>query len=732
MIGCVGEFSGSPAAGRIFSAMLKFSICSTGSLVACTLAAVTTVVVAAPVEPVVLHTPQAASAAPVPPMGVVDPDIIIPKPGKPGEDARLAWWARGRFGMFIHFGLYSTLAGEWEGATSHAEWIRTTAQIPRGKYERLLSGFNPVKFDAGAIAKAARQAGMSYICITTKHHDGFCLFDSQWTEWDVMSTPYGKDLLKQLAQACREEGIKLCFYYSIMDWHHPDYLPRREWEQWPAADADFERYVIYMKAQLEELLTGYGDIGVLWFDGQWEHNWNNVRGVDLYQFVRGIQPNIIINSRVGKGGGAYGLEEEAIGDYATPEQMVPAAPLRDKLWETCMTMNGNWGYNKADKAWKPTRELIQRLAEIVGKGGNFLLNVGPKGDGSIPAQSTERLAEIGEWMKTYGSSIIGAEAGPFEATPWGASTMKSLPDGVTSLFLHVFEWPQSGTLTVPGLLNHITSATVLGTGEVAKISYDKDGLVTLTLVGGPGNPMCGVIELRLAGKPDIATAPTIAAANDLFIGSTSVILSTTQQEARVHYTIDGSPPTATSPSDSSTTIRDSAVIRARPFRAGRQVGPESTRTLKLATPRPSIKASLLPFDLRATFYEGAFKSVAEFDTAKQVSTQTVLEIDLAARRGSSNFGVLYEGYVMIPTTGIYRFELTSDDGSILDVSGERVVDNDGAHTEASKAGDIALEEGPHPFQLRFFENSGGFVLKVKVGEVGQPLSPLRPHITAER
>jgi alpha-L-fucosidase len=218
--------------------------------------------------------------------GVPAPDPSRPAPHSPSapareSDPRLEWWSNARFGMFIHFGLYSTLEGRWGDADGHAEWIRTTAKIPRPEYEKLLSRFNPVKFDAKAIAKAAKDAGMGYVCITSKHHEGFALFDSKVTDWDVMSTPCGKDLLKDLAAACNGEGLRMCWYYSIMDWHHPDYLPRRDWEQWTADGANFDRYVAFMKDQLRELLTGYGPIGVLWFDGQWEHHWNDERGRDL-------------------------------------------------------------------------------------------------------------------------------------------------------------------------------------------------------------------------------------------------------------------------------------------------------------------------------------------------------------------------------------------------------------------------------------------------------------------
>ena len=221
---------------------------------------------------------------------------------KEDKDARMEWWREARFGMFIHWGLYSVPAGEWKGETNHGEWIRTTAEIPIDEYDKFREQFNPVNFDAQEWVRMARDAGMKYIVITSKHHDGFCLFDSKQTDFDVMSTPFKRDILKELSEACQTDGIKMCWYHSIMDWHHPDYLPRRGWEtNRPAEGADLNRYIKYMKSQLEELTSHYGKIGVLWFDGEWEETWTHEYGVDLYNYVRNLQPDIIINNRVDNG-----------------------------------------------------------------------------------------------------------------------------------------------------------------------------------------------------------------------------------------------------------------------------------------------------------------------------------------------------------------------------------------------------------------------------------------------
>ncbi len=417
------------------------------------------------------------------------------------DDDRMAWWRDARFGMFIHWGLYAVPAGEWEGTTNHAEWIRTTAQIPLETYEGFIEQFNPVEFDADEWVKMAKDAGMKYIVITSKHHDGFCLFDSEYTDFDIMSTPFKRDIMKELSEACREEDIEICWYHSIMDWHHPDYLPRRDWEDRPTEGADFDRYVSYMKNQLAELVGDYGRIGVLWFDGEWEDTWTHERGIDLYNYVRGLQDDIIINNRVDKGRqGMQGLtkEGEYKGDFGTPEQEIPDTGLAGVDWETCMTMNNHWGSNKYDDNWKSAEDLVQKLVDIASKGGNFLLNVGPKVDGTFPEESIERLRAIGDWMDVYGESIYGTSASPFADLEWGRCT-KIQTGKDTRLYLHVFDWPEDSRLVVPDPGNKIKDAYIMD--GMVKTGYERqDDKIIIDLPEKAPDEYCSVIILDIKGR----------------------------------------------------------------------------------------------------------------------------------------------------------------------------------------------------------------------------------------
>jgi alpha-L-fucosidase len=432
--------------------------------------------------------------------------------------ARLKWWSDARFGMFIHWGVYSVPAGEWNGYTNFAEWFLEETHMPVSQYEKFADQFNPVKFDADAWVRAAKNAGAKYIVITSKHHDGFGMFPSKLTDWCISRTPFKRDPLKELAAACQAQGIHFCLYYSIMDWHSPDWGQRRPWNDLAAKDGppNMDRYDAYMKGQLKELLTHYGPIGLLWFDGQWESCWTKARGDDLYRYVRSLQPDIIVNNRVSKpdntAGGGF-ARSEGMGDYGTPEQTIPPAGFGPGVyWESCMTMNDHWGYNKDDHNWKSAQTLVRNLIDCASKGGNYLLNVGPTSEGVIPAASLERLKEIGDWMRVNREAIYDTEAGPFtRPLPWGRCTAKVEGD-VTKLYLHVFDWPANGRLFVPQLKNPVQKAYLLA--DKSEHNLATENLKHGVLVNVPANaatPCSTTVVLEIAGPPDIEAGPKIEA-----------------------------------------------------------------------------------------------------------------------------------------------------------------------------------------------------------------------------
>lgn len=359
-------------------------------------------------------------------------------------DRRTAWYRQARFGMFIHWGLYALPA--------RGEWVRSVEQMPEEEYLPFFERFDPQHFEPRAWAKAAKRAGMRYAVLTAKHHDGFCLFDSRYTDFKSTNTPFGRDIVAEFLEAFRAEDIHVGLYFSLLDWHHPDYPhfgdrnhPMRNDPHCQNDGREFSRYLDFMHAQIREICTNYGKLDILWFDFSYDELRGEAwRATQLMDMVRSLQPQVIIDNRLevsGEGFGslAAGCPTPYHGDFVTPEKMIPPQPLKDAtgaplLWEACVTMNDNWGYCAEDHYFKPASLLIKKLVEVVSKDGNMILNVGPNADGEIPAQSLQILDEIGAWMQKNAESIHGCGASALPKPEYGRITQKG-----DTLYFHVYE-----------------------------------------------------------------------------------------------------------------------------------------------------------------------------------------------------------------------------------------------------------------------------------------------------
>ena len=387
------------------------------------------------------------------------------KPTKENLEAR-EWFQNAKFGLFVHWGVYCIPA--------KGEWVMFRDEIPINEYEKLAPQFNPMKFDADEWCRMVKDAGMHYITITSKHHDGFAMFDSEVSNYDIVDrTPYGRDILKMLADACESHGLKLFFYHSQLDWHHPDYFPRGRTGNYDSGrpdNGDWMNYLEYMDGQLKELCTNYGRIGGIWFDGMWDKpdsDWHLGR---TYKLIHDLQPQAMIGSNHHrapfKGEDLQMFEKGLPGDDPwSKDGVVSSLSL-----ETCETINNSWGYNENDKRFKSVRELIHYLAKAAGNNANFLLNVGPKPDGTIQDEFKERLAEMGKWLRVNGESIYGTRGGPIPPQSWGVATHK---DDV--IYLHVLS-VSDNVIAVPDLSKTISSMTLF---DGTKVEYEdtKFGLI---------------------------------------------------------------------------------------------------------------------------------------------------------------------------------------------------------------------------------------------------------------
>ena len=452
----------------------------------------------------------------------VSPTLARAEETKEQHDARMSWWREARFGMFVHWGLYSGLAGTWEGkpvgTKGGMEWIQQRVKADTDTYAKAaIPLFKPRPGFARAWARLAKEAGCRYLVFTTKHHEGFALHDSKIGEYNAGAVLH-RDLVKEIVEAARAEGLRVGFYHSVIDWHHDQYayakskqLPHPlKGQPYPNGERTHSKYVDYLHAQVKELVSNYGTVDVLWWDYsaqdfQGDEAW---RATELMSLVRAQQPGIVMNNRLFRtreaGWASMGTEgflpqlDPKYGDFVTPEQHIPATGMPGVDWETCMTLNTTWGYSEHDHAWKSDETLIRNLVDIASKGGNYLLNIGPKGDGSVPAESVASLKAIGAWMKVNQASIYGTTASPFAALDWGRCTKKVTGDE-TTLYLHVFNWPQDGKLIVPGLRSPISSATLLATGAALETKSNADSQ-TITLPAKAPSPISSTIVVKVAIK----------------------------------------------------------------------------------------------------------------------------------------------------------------------------------------------------------------------------------------
>lgn len=420
------------------------------------------------------------------------------------HDARMSWWRAARFGMFVHWGLYSGLAGTWQGKTvgtsGGMEWLEEYVKADTATYaQAAIPLFKPNPDFAKDWAALAKTAGCRYVVFTTKHHEGFALHDSQVSTYAAGAVLH-RDLVKEIVSALHQQGLRVGFYHSVIDWHHDQYEYNRSQQlphplhgqPYPNGPRDHAKYLAYLFGEVNELMSNYGPVDVVWWDYsaqdfQGQEAWH---AFDLMKLVRAKQPNIIMNNRLFRtsdagwtsmstAGYANHLDTK-YGDFVTPEQHIPATGMPGVDWETCMTMNTTWGYSDHDHNWKSSETLIHNLVDVVSKGGNYLLNIGPKGDGTIPAESIQAMHDIGAWMDVNHESIYGTTANPLGAVAWGRITAKP-----GQLYLHIFDWPADGKLPVPVKTtgDAPTAAFLAGAKSGAITVHSTDAGTELTLPG---------------------------------------------------------------------------------------------------------------------------------------------------------------------------------------------------------------------------------------------------------
>lgn len=406
--------------------------------------------------------------------------------------ASRAWFQGARFGLFIHFGVYSQLGA--------GEWVLKNGNIPIPEYEWLGSQFNPVRFDADSICAQARRAGMKYVTMTSRHHDGFALFATKASDWNIMDrTPFHRDIIGEMATACRKQGLRLFVYYSQLDWRDPDYPAdgtARTIVRRAAPTGRFDRYLAFMNTQLTELFSSYGSLGGVWFDGEWDQPDRDWHLDETYALIHRLQPAALIVSN-------HHSAPHPGEDVQTFEQDLPGAntagfnttTVSSLPLETAATMNGSWGYNAADTSFKSTADIIRLLVGAAGRDANLLLNVGPRPDGTIQPQFTSRLDSVGTWLTRFGGAIYGTRGGPVTPRDWGVTTRRG-----DTVFVHVLAWPDS-VLSLPTMPKRVKAARDMATGRALRVTPTPGGIILEVPSGERGTPD-RIAELFLQSTPE--------------------------------------------------------------------------------------------------------------------------------------------------------------------------------------------------------------------------------------
>jgi alpha-L-fucosidase len=705
------------------------------------------------------------------------------------RDQRMQWWREARFGQFIHWGGYSHLAGVFRGTTTGGlgEWIMNDLGISRANYESdATSLLNPTSFNAQQWVSVCKNAGQKYMVITSKHHEGFSMFDTAVTGFKGESSstiysivrfgPYGQDPIAALAQECKSQGVKFCFYYSIMDWHHSSQSGYGS----TMLSGQKDSYVMQMKEQLMELVTKY-DPEVLWFDGEWQGWWTTADGQALYRYLRTMKPSLIVNNRVGK-------RAQTDGDFGTPEQEIPPTGLSYD-WETCMTINNTWGFKSNDTSWKSTGTLIKNLADTSSKGGNYLLNIGPTGLGVIPQASIDRLTQMGQWLGVYGESIYATKASCFSDIPsWGCYTTKT-----GKLYVHVITWPGNNQLTIPKLTNTINKVYLLndpGTNlsyttagndmvitvpTVAPNQYDS--VVVVDIVGDPGtlppvrslvynNPATvsnyyqnnvtynGAKAVDEVSATRWATDDNITSAwLEVDFGASTTFNKTVTKECidygqrvagyKIQYwngsswvdaytgTTIGSAKTDTFAAVTGTKVRlniTSVTGAFGPtiweFMVYNEGGATPTPTPTL-TPTPTPTALPTPVPGNGTGLSGEYYDNMDLTNLKVTRTDATVNFDWGtgspdALIGVDTFSARWTGQVQAKYTETYTFYTNSDDGIRLWVNNQQLVNNWTDHGPTENSGTISLTAGQkYDLKLEFYENGGGAVAMLSWSSASQ-------------